>query len=291
MHSEYGEILNKLPDGFIPLEQWPEYGLYENIPKLFNPKRVGINGRGVRWNLGPLVFEKYVSDIEPTHEELYSDHLAPFRICIWSRISESDRHAGWISLSKKETRLEGIAEISPETDYTKSWSESARRHLRYWNRDLKDKEYVLVFPTIEEFSNAHNQSTVAKKGNMRAYDQLLNRWKTHSKDITLIAIKNLLTGELVAGMSILTSPSCIGSYYICGFMRSEGSRLSLMVPVMDAWFSLAQQNNIRFLHFGGFWCPGKPKNWKGFSQFKAKFATYYIVYQPDLIRVITGNIW
>ncbi len=92
-------------------------------------------------------------------------------------------------------------------------------------------------------------------------------------------------------MATLTSPACRGSYYISGFIVKDAEHDPVMVGLMDNWFKTSLEKNIAFLHFGGFWAPGNPQNWKGYSQFKAKFGLSYIAFPPTLFRFLPGKLF
>jgi hypothetical protein len=293
METTYGEVLSELPQGFIPREQWPEYLLTASPPPTFKPEAVGENPRGMRWGLWPLTFEEYITDLEPDLAVSDPDHLARNRIVLWRRLTRTDIPKGWHQFSKKPSRLEGIAEIK-NADYWRRWDESARRYRRRWVTNCLNKIYTIAEVPYEEFAHAYMQSTVVKKVGRETLNIAKRRIEQEKNELRFTecwGVRRMSDDMLMAGMVITNSPSCGGSYYLCGFYKAEVGEDPLMMGLMDNWFSISLKRGIRFLHFGGFWIKGDPKNWKGFSIFKSKFGLFYLYYPPLLLRIVRGKFF
>lgn len=288
---EYEPVLTQLPEGYIPREQWPEYDLPSEAPKFLGPRLVGKKPKGMYRRLWPIVVEEYISDEEPVLEDSDPQGIALNRVLIWQRITRTDTPQKWWATSKEVKRLEGFAEIK-EKEYWKQWSESARRYRRKWLGEHFNITYTLEQISYEEFEAAYKKSSVWKVVKTILLDVIKRKLcSPAASHVELWGARSIKTGRIVAGMATLTSPSCRGSYYISGFIMPEGENDPVMVGLMDNWFSRSHSRNIIFLHFGGFWIPGNPENWKGFSIFKQKFGLSYLAYPAPVFRFKKGRLF
>lgn len=280
-----GPILTHLPDGFVPYQQWPEFDLVSNILPHLEAAAVPGTPRGVHYGRWPMYSEEYVSDIEPSS---LADSKAPPRLLIWRRVSRKDAPSGWLKLGWRASRLEGFADLGNPEDYAARWSESARRYRRKWLSEGIAVELVSFAEFIEEYMKSDLPLWVRKN-----YKSISSRMHegVQAQHIEVFAPRDPRTGKLLGGMIVVNSPSCKASYYLCGFVTSDAKDRPVMVGLMDHWFRTSQERGYRFLHFGEFWLPGKPKHWKGFSEFKAKFGLSYIEYPPALARLKGGRLW
>jgi hypothetical protein len=280
----YESTIKKLPKNFVPYQQWVEYDLANSLLPHVRAKEAGIHPRGLRWGRWPIYFEEYFSDREPA----LNDPNSPPRLVIWHRLVRDDIPAGWRQLSKKASRLEGFATVT-DMDYARHWSESARRYLRRWL--TLQGQYAIKPVTLDEFLSSYARSGLPSwiKGN---YAHILRQRARgpQARHLRLIAACDK-SGIMAAGMAVIDSPTCFGSYYLCGFVTPEYSELPVMLGLMDHWYASSLERAITYLHFGEFWLPGKPEHWKGFSQFKAKFGLQYIEYPPVLMRPKGGTLW
>ena len=142
MDYGYEPVLTKLPEGYIPREQWPEYDLPSDAPKFLGPRLVGKTPKGMYRRLWPIVVEEYISDDEPVLEDSDPEGIALNRVLIWQRPTRNDVPKGWRTLSKKTSRLEGFAEVVEE-EYWKHWSESSRRYRKKWHADHFNKTHTI----------------------------------------------------------------------------------------------------------------------------------------------------
>ncbi|MDO8562141.1 MAG: hypothetical protein Q7S05_04965 [bacterium] len=278
-------FLDKLPEDFVPRHQWPEYDILSASPAHLGPKLIGENPKGMRWGLWPFYFEEYFSDKEPDMPLSRNSGRPQRRIVVWHRLTRKDVPHGWYQLSKKCSRMDGIAFISRDEDYTSSWSVGAQYDRRKWLRDFLNIKYKIEETSFPEFQEAYKKSSAAQKiGSMiiNIVDRVAHGSKHEYMNIR--CVRNSATGEIVAGIATITSKTSMASYYLCGFLYSHVQSDPLMTGLFDDWFLRLQEDGIKYVHMGYFWHPGKPKSWKGFSDFKAKFVTDYILHQPTLFR-------
>lgn len=62
-----------------------------------------------------------------------------------------------------------------------------------------------------------------------------------------------------------------------------------MAGLMDHWCAASLAKGYRYLDLGGLWRPGDPKEWKGFSTFKAKLRPHIIAMSPLLVQFRRGT--
>lgn len=287
MHCDYGEVITSLPDGFVPREQWPEYNIAATPSALFNPEEVGKNPRGVRWSFWPLTFEEYVSDKEPDLSISDPKGNARNRLVWWRRIVRADVPPGWYQLSRRPSRFEGFAEIK-EKDYWRSWTKTARYDRRVWHEDFLNKKYTIEKISYPEFEVSYLKSSVVKKVGTEALHMVERLKEEHTQ---LWGVRDIRANTIIAGMAVIDSPTHRAAYYLSGFKLPTSANDPVMTGLLDHCFASLQKSGGRFLQTGGFWHRGKPRSWKGFSQFKAKFGMRYIAYQPMLVRFVSGKLF
>lgn len=287
----YGELIDSLPEGFEPKEQWAEYPL-DSLPFTFcNPRIIGSDPRGLRWNLGPLYIEEYISDKEP--DLALSDRAtpAPLRLIFWRRLTTSAHPEGWhrsVSLAPS-SGIEGFATLAPGEEYWKKWSESARRYRRHWLQEFADARYRIEEGTFEQFALGYRHSTVAKKTLRESLQITRDYEKGAPERMRYWIARRLSDGTIVAGLSVITSPSAKSAYYATGFYHKDIGDDPVMIGLMDHWHRVGAEEGYTYLHFGNFWFPGQSKSFRGFSAFKAKFGLRYIAYRPTLWRFRRGS--
>lgn len=283
----YGPYIDKLPSGFLVRQQWPEYDLTAQIPLSMHPERISGNPAGARWGKWPLYFEEYISDIEP-----FITDTGPNRLLIWQSLTLTQAQRHWFRPSKKNNKIEGFAILEPDLPYDRNWSESARRYRQKWLDKFLDSRYEIELVSFEEFAATYRQSSVfrhAKNFQLSVLERLLA--SPISREHTVIwGARNRSTKAVNAAFAAVFSPTCGASYYQAGCIVEESLDEPLMVGLMDHWHTEALRRGTKFLHFGGFWKPGDPKQWKGFSQFKSKFGLQYIAYPGRLFRPVKGTI-
>ncbi len=286
----YGKITPAWPDGFVPPEVWPEYGTLGDPASLCAREHVGINPRGTRWGLGPLVFEEYMSDKEPDMEASKHGCLARNRIIMWHRLLRTDIPKGWHLLSRRPWRVDGVIELRHDVDYTSTWNKNARRDLRLW-REQFASTYVIERVDLQEYSTAYKNSLVAKRINMDRLYQLERRFETEAKEHINLWVVRSPQGKIIAGTAIIYSPTYKSSAHFSPFIVQEGRSVFAATALVDHWFAQTLQRGYRFAVSTNFWFPSQPKDWKGFSEFKSHFGFIFVEHSPTLYRFRRGKLY
>ena len=284
MDYQYGPKVTTLPLGFVPYQQWPEYGFEFDAAPGLRSKKVGTHPTGARRSIGPLCVEEYVSDIEPDLSQSDTDHSAPGRMVVWRRLVRTDKPKGWHVFSKRPSRVEGFLEIASTGEYWKSWSKIARHERTLWRAHMSEGSYAIKEISWEDFSAGYTHSTVAQKIGLDLLNATGKKWSARPEHITFWGAYNTQKNILIAGIATVQSPQHEGSYYQCGFMTAHASETFAMIGLIDHWCTFAQEKNLRFLQLGRFWTRGESSTWKGFSLFKSKFRPAMIAYPPVLLR-------
>lgn len=285
----YGEIVTEAPEGYVPYQQWPEYMLAADIPPLLAPRLVGKNPVGVYRRFWPIVVEDYMSDKEPVLADSDPEGISANRILIWQRVFSTKIPRGWRRFSMRSPLLEGFAHIT-DNEYRAPWSESARRYVRKWEREHLGKDFVVEAISLETFLAAYRESDINKY--IRSlYADMVERKQKGGAHVRFIAARHIPSNDIVAAMALVDSPTHKGSHYLCGFIQKKYEHIPAMVGLVDRWYEESLTQGITFLHFGRFWQKGDPSDWKGFSQFKAKFGLHYISYPPALWKFQKGTLF
>lgn len=285
----YGTILKEAPEGYVPYQQWPEYVLAADIPPLLAPRLVGKNPVGVYRRFWPIVVEDYMSDKEPVLADSDLEGISANRILIWQRVFSTEIPHGWRRFSIRSSLLEGFAHIT-DNDYRAPWSESARRYVRKWEREHLGKDFVVEAISLETFLAAYKESDINKYIRSLYADMVVRKQKGGAH-VRFIAARHIPSNDIAAAMALVDSPAHKGSHYLCGFIQKKYEHIPAMVGLVDRWYEESLKQGITFLHFGRFWQKGDPSDWKGFSQFKAKFGLHYISYPPALWRFAKGRLF
>lgn len=282
------------PSGFVLYTQWPEYVADPDIPDFLTPTFVGRLGRGVRRGVWPLYVESYAGDEEPVDAEFERIPKASARIVSWQRFRRTDIPRGWYSstlldalVGSKYRYAEGYARLEANDGHFQRWDPAERTRRRRWLRDLRGKCYEVTLASVGEFWNAYRGSSTWPKID-RMYAILLKRKleRDAGKDIDKLVVRRKDTGEIVAGLAALNSPLHTASYYIVGFLCEAGKKDNAMTALMTEWFTRSYERGYSNVQLGKFWDVGSPEEWKGFSNFKAKFGVEYIHLPPLLYRFI-----
>ncbi|MEK7102051.1 MAG: hypothetical protein AAB912_00275, partial [Patescibacteria group bacterium] len=144
-----GRAGDPLPAGYQHYKQSREYLRGDCDPK----RSVHVMGEGdclgMSWQVGPLRFEGYETDVEPP--------IVPgrARMIIWQPLTRRDKPAGWHrSFIQMNFRRTGFAEITNPAAYWEPWTSHAQRHRR---RCLRDTRYVIEEVDLETFVAAYQQ--------------------------------------------------------------------------------------------------------------------------------------
>ncbi|MDE2078767.1 MAG: hypothetical protein KGI73_00065 [Patescibacteria group bacterium] len=287
----YGSLTDSLPPGVTPPEMWPEFGILASPSPLCKTELVGTEPQGIRWSIWPMTFEEYVGDDEPDRAASAKGALARNRIMLWKRIARRDTPDGWHE-AKRPWRIDGFFELASTDDYLARWSHNARHDAKLWRRDFLDTHYIIENISFPEFRAAYRKSTAARALGTLMLDTLQRRLALPEREehTKLWGVRNLSSGEIVAGTGALFSESARASVRECPFILPEARGTHAATGLMDYWFQEAATRGTRTLFSTDFWHPGEPRSWKGSSEFKSHFGFSYVAYPPLLWRFVRGRL-
>ena len=289
----YGALVEQLPEGVAPPETWAEFGLTASPEPFCAIEPVGVEPKGVRWSFWPLAFEEYVGDQEPNRTASAEGALARNRVVLWKRVNRRDTPPGWRKASERPWRIDGFFELARNTEYVSHWNHNARRDLKLWRRDFLGTKYSVENISLPEFEAAYRKSIVAKKAGTIMLKTLKRRLALPEREAAtaLFGVRNLATGEVIAGTAALFSETAHASVRECPFMLPEARDVYAATGLIDHWYQEAMMRNTKTLWYASFWFPGEPASWKGFSEFKSHFGLSYIAYPPLLWRFERGILF
>lgn len=287
----YGPIEHDVPIEIAPPEMWPEYGFVAGPPGMCRREEVGESPKGIRWSLWPLTFEYYVSDDEPNLEKSKEGRLALNRFVTWRRVHRTNAPQEWRVSRQNPSQIDGFRLLNQ--DITEGWHKNARRDLRLWQVEHDGKTHVIEKIALDEYERAYNQSLIAKRVDGDRVKVLKRKMMLPRviANTTLWGVRDLASKKIVAGTAIIHSPTFKGSTHFAPFIHAEARRVYAATALMHHWFSEAQRRGDRFVTTTNFWIPGKPKGWKGFSEFKSHFGWRYAAYPPELTRFVRGKLF
>lgn len=278
------------PHGFVPPDMWPEFGILALPVAICRREEVGA---GTRWSLWPLCFELYTGDNEPDLSRSHEGALAYNRIILWKRVTRADVPKGWHQSWRPAPWRTDALFVLDGADYRTQWSKDAQRNIKKWEQKYQGRTHEIVSLTFDEYKAAHAQSLTRKKTGSDLLHALERQYAMPQvrPHMEFVGVRNVATGEIIAGNAILTSPTYGSTMRMCPFMLREAREVEAMTGLVDHWFKESQRRGIKNLVFTYFWQKGEPKEWKGFSTFKSHFVQRYITYPPLLWRFKTGKLW
>jgi hypothetical protein len=286
----YGDIVADPPAVIVPPDVWPEYGHEADPPPVCKREKLGDGA--LRWSLWPLCFEEHVGDTEPDIAKFSQGALAYNRLVIWRRTTRTTKGApGWFTMSKKPPEIDGFKLL--QDDVTLGWNKNARRDLSLWQDTHENKTHKIERITLAEYAAAYAQSTIAKRYNSDRMHDLERKYKLPivAAHTDLWGVRDLATGAIVAGTAIISSPTYGGSTHFAPFIQPQARAIFAATALMHHWFVDAKKKGQSFVITTNFWYPGKPKAWKGFSEFKSHFGFSYMAYPPLLYRFVGGKLF
>lgn len=270
-------VKNNLPEGFIHLFQDRNYLDSMSSSSLYSI--VGEEGNfGRRMKLGPVCVEYYTGDMEPK--------LKPFkgiRFVIWTPVTRVDSPYGWVRLFKESGRaICAFLDIRNIDEYHKHWRDTFKT---YYNRFSKQQRYEIVKVTSEVFSRSYKQYAknnilITMNTNQIKKLSLSNKEVLHS-----YFLKDIVSGDIVAGFTGFDSHKTQQSFYITAFTRKDIAPKESGLWLCHHWMKESSAQGITYANLGNVWTEGQPQSWKGFSDFKMKFNPLFIRLQPELVRV------
>ena len=272
-----GVIGDALPPGYVPFFACKEYLLrdYRSRPR-FLIVRAGA-AWGIRHMLGPCVIERYHSDQEPIVAS------GPLRFVMWDSWTCIAAPRGWHRFPGNARRkLTGFAEIPFAGDVQRAWSELARRERKKW---MTQHEWTIAKVDVETYCRVYAQC--GKPSSLvRSFSQLIrHKTRAHGDLFHLYGVVSLDTGELIAGLAVLDVPEIRVSIHVTGFILPIARHTPAGVGLINHWFCESQSRGIRFCDFDGFFAPGDPVSWKGFSRFKSQFGVRFVAYPDPFWRI------
>lgn len=268
-----------LPPGYVPYRSCKEYILREAsaTPRFTLAGREGRYGFG--WSHGPLRFERFFADAEPPR-----DAGGSLRVTIWQRLTRRDAPPGWLPLTEDMgLRMTGFATLDGVPS-ERSWSAHARRHAAKWRKLVASGEREIVTMTIEEYLSAYakaDQDPIIKL----AYPGLIRtEARAHGGLLRFLGSRRP-GGQVDAGFAFLHVPEARQSLHVSAFIKGDAKSDSAATGLIAAWFEECRRVGTQYLDFGFFWAPGDPRDWRGFSRFKAQFGVRLLRYPRPLARL------
>jgi len=294
MEFQYGTILPKLPDEFVPPEMWPEYGHLGDPVTICSRELINKNPVAIRWSLWPLTFEQHWGDQEPDIAATSAGTLARNRIAYWRPLHSIEQTStGWKRSKEKYFRIDGYQKLANGEDFTKRWDKEARRDLRQWQEHYANKTHEIAEVTQGVYDAAYRTSLIAKRLDLERLHNLNRKLsvpacRTNAK---LYVVRNKSTGNIVGGSAILFSPTYKSATHFAPFISEEGRHVRAATALVYHWFEEARTTGCPHVLTTNFWVTGKPKSWKGFSLFKSRFGWDYVTYPPAYWRFVRGKLW
>ena len=286
-------ILKSVPSEFAIYTEWPEFNQQFKFTKIMHPEYIG-DPRGFKRRLGPLCVETYITDREPQVVREKTDTL--IRIIIWQPLVRRDIPSDWSTNTFViktfhhliENKI-GLALLSKTKKYYDLWAPQEQRRRRTWMKESEKGLYDIISLSTDEFWNYYSKSETWKKIN--SFDREIIRFKMDSDigkspTIRYRCVVDKSNNSIVAGLASIYSPSCRAVYYFIPFLYIEGHGKAVMTGLIDDLFQFAESMKCSNVQFGQFWTKGRPDNWRGFSEFKAKFCTDFIEFPPALVKFI-----
>lgn len=273
-----------LPEGYRSYRACKEYFMRE-AGAASNLTPAGTEAcPGAHWFHGPLYFEKYVTDTEPPY-----DPEGRFRLTIWQPLTRIDKPPGWRRATQgMGLRMTGYAEVGSADG--QDWSPHARRHLAHWKKLVASGKREIVDVPMGEYLAAYAKADQDRTMKTFFPGILREKAKAHGDRFHLIGSRRP-GGPIDAGLAYLHIPEVRQSTHVSAFMAGEGKKDSASTGLIAEWFKRCGEEGIELLDFGFFWAPGDPKDWQGFSRFKAQFAVRLMRYPKPLMRWFGRPFW
>lgn len=232
---------------------------------------------GVRRNTPIFQFDFYIGDAEPM--PLPKNRA---RVTFWQPITRTTQAAGWKRFPIHGFRqLTGFALIPEIGPYHEGWSEHARRHRNKW---LKQTTHEIVDADVETYRKAFKTCGKSKSIIHIYGSDLQLKDQNHPGMVRLRVARHTETKEIIAGFASLWIPEIKQTFHLTSFITKAGRETSVAFGLVDDVFRLSQERGCRVLEFDGFWTKGNPSSWKGFSNFKAQFGTYFVRWPRLFVR-------
>jgi hypothetical protein len=273
-----GIVGDVLPQGYVPYAASADYlkREYTNWPP-FEVIQAG-DAWGVRRMIGPISVERYVGNAEPKITS------GGFRYVIWDPITKREASSGWRrSRGAYWRQLTGYADLTQPGELHEHWSELARRERKKWlSQEAVEIRAVDVDTYCRAYARSNKRATIIRLFS----DAVRRKAQTHGERLHVWAAVSKTTGDIVAGFVALDVPEIRTTIHVTGFVLREAYPSGAGTGLIDHWLTTSRANGLHFADFDGFYAPGAPKDWKGFSKFKAQFGTRYIAYPHPFWRFV-----
>lgn len=233
---------------------------------------------GVSQSMGLFGLDIFRGDDEPRCVSRPKGHVD-----LWYPTVRMDVPAGWRRFPVPgDRRMTGFAPIGPLGDrYWERWSSQAQRHRKQWERQAVLERFT---PAVEEYVAAYADCGMRKSLIDAFTEALVRKSKTHAGLVRLFGAREADSKKMVAGLATLDIPESHQAMHVTSFIHPSVRSSPVGVALVDAWFADAQARGLSFLDFDGFYAPGDPVSWKGYSKFKAQFGVHFIKYPGSLVR-------
>lgn len=269
-----------LPEDYVPYRQDPDF-LAREFADDRRYRFLAPHPGAMRWNHGPIWFEKWYGDAEPATEA-----SGPKRLVLWQRGRRRAAAVGWKNApALPPPQLTGIVTLSER--WLDAWADHARRHLSRWRRAA---DWEIVDIDLEDFLPAYRASTV-KRGIRTLYHSTLGeKTRRHGRErMRFFGARKRGSSEILAGFACLDIPESAQSVNVASFVAPAAETVSAGTGLIERWFLHGLERGLRFLDFDLFWSPGDPKGWIGFSRFKSQFGVRFVRHPRLLFR--TAGSW
>ncbi len=278
-----GVIGDPVPEGYRRYMSTPGYleREFAGWPR-FRAVRAGA-APGVSQSMGFFDLDIFRGDEEPERIVRRKRHVD-----LWYPTTRVDIPSGWRRFPVPgDRRMTGFAPIGPRGDrYWERWSSQAQRHRKQWE---KQEELELFAPTLEEYVAAYAQCGM-RKGLVDAFTEaVVRKSRTHAGLVRLFGARDAVSKRMVAGLATLDIPESRQAMHVTSFIHPSARSSPAGVALVDAWFVDAQTRSVSFLDFDGFYAPGDPVSWKGYSKFKSQFGVHFIKYPGSLVRWVPAS--
>lgn len=271
-----GVVGDRLPDGYVPYISSRAYleREYANRKNLSVATSGGV--WGVRSQIGPFILERFVNTEEPTKG------MNGKRFVLWDPVTRTDRPAGWHRIPRLGwRRLTGYVDLLASTDLHHGWNENVKREWKKWQAQ---DEFVIRSASLDAYLAAYAKCGKGSSLVSIFSDAIRHKARANGDRLHLRVVVRQATGDILAGWCSLDVPEIELSIHVSSFILPASRRGFASVALVEDWFSSARARGIRYADFDGFFAPGDPVSWKGFSRFKSQFGTRYIRYPDPLWR-------
>lgn len=275
----YATLPQTLPPGFA-IDRESEAFIDREIGSLPRFSKINAGGVvGMRFRLGPLVVDHFVGDVEPQIDLTEG----PRRRISWQPTIRTDVPPGWSEpLTQNALKRSGYARLTGALDYDKTWTQHARRHKRAWE---KQTDWEIREVALQPFLDAYWKSPKDPVLKGMFIHFLRKKVEGQGNHVHLAAVvRRNRPEEIGAGFAYVDVPELKQSNHTVSFICAAAKDSSAGNGLIDYWFKHGIATGLEYLNFGNYWAPGCPREWLGFSEFKAQFGVTFIDHPNQRVR-------